>query len=455
MSTDGPELPPPPDPWQPPLPVPGSHPDPGAGESGAGAAGAADPGAAWPPPPPTTESPLATDPPPAAGPPSPRGRGRRAAVGVAVLALVAASGGVGAAVGVHVGESHHPSTVTIGAASSPQVSNQPAAATSGTVGAAAARVIPSVVTINETGQSGGGTGSGVIITADGDVLTNNHVVSDAANGGTLEVVLSNGKKYGASIVGRDPLSDLAVIKIQGAGTLTPAVLGDSESLHVGDEVVAVGSPLGLSGTVTSGIVSALHRAVATGDPSVSDTNAVIDAIQTDAAINPGNSGGPLVNLQGQVVGINSAIASVGSGSGAFPGQQSQQSGNIGVGFAIPIDAARDVATQLIQSGHATHAYLGVQATTSADDRSGASGETADSGNGALVRSVESGSPAAAAGVQAGDVITQVGSRQVTGVETLVAAVQSHHVGDKVPLTYQRNGSTTTVTVTLAAAPASQ
>jgi putative serine protease PepD len=375
---------------------------------------------------------------------------------VAVLALVAAlSGGVGAAIGVHAGESHHATSVTIGATSSPQVSNQPASATSGTIGAAAARVTPSVVTINETSQSGGGTGSGVIITGDGDVLTNNHVVSGAADGGTLEVVLSNGKKYDASIVGRDPLSDLAVIKVRGAGTLTPAVLGDSESLHVGDAVVAVGSPLGLSGTVTSGIVSALHRPVATGDPSVSDTNAVIDAIQTDAAINPGNSGGPLVNLAGQVVGINSAIASVGSDSGAFPGQQSQQSGNIGVGFAIPIDTARDVATQLIQSGHATHAYLGVQATTSADDRSGASGETADIGNGALVRSVESGSPAADAGVQAGDVITKVGSRDVTGVESLVAAVQSHHVGDKVSITYQRNGSTTTVTVTLATTPSSQ
>ncbi|HEY7135602.1 MAG TPA: trypsin-like peptidase domain-containing protein [Acidimicrobiia bacterium] len=402
------------------------------------------------------------EPSPAPSPGAPTGasgargtRGKRRVVGaVAALAVVAAAaGGAGAAIGVQVGESHHSSTVTIGATSPSSVATRPAAAASGSVSAAADKVLPSVVTINEQGQSGGGTGSGVIISADGYILTNNHVVSDAANGGTLEVILNSGKKVSATIVGRDPISDLAVIKASGAGQLTPATLGDSDSLQIGQQLVAVGSPLGLSGTVTSGIVSSLHRAVATGDPSVSDTNAVIDAIQTDAAINPGNSGGPLVDMNGAVVGINSAIATVGGGSGGFGGQQTQESGNIGVGFAIPIDSARNVATQLIQSGHATHAYLGVQATTDNADRTGA-GDSNDDGDGARVGTVQSGGPADKAGLKADDVITAVGSRTVTGVESLITAVQSHNVGDKVSVTYQRGGSQSTVTVTLGALPSS-
>ncbi|WP_239393481.1 S1C family serine protease, partial [Frankia sp. CiP3] len=265
----------------------------------------------------------------------------------AAIAIALVSAGVGGGVGALVAGGNSTPTVvsssgllrgTSGAGTSP--------AASGTVSAAAQTILPSVVTIAAASRNQASTGSGVIIRQDGYILTNNHVVSDAAQGGSLQVTTQDGKEFNARIIGTDPTSDLAVVKIDTTG-LRATAFGNSDALAVGELVVAVGSPLGLSGTVTSGIVSAIHRPVRTGDTNVQDSNAVLDAIQTDAPINPGNSGGPLTNSKGELIGINSAIATVGSGGGGFGGQQEQQSGNIGVGFAIPSNYAQSIAEELI------------------------------------------------------------------------------------------------------------
>ncbi len=394
------------------------------------------------------------DEPPArsAGPVPSTGR-HRPSLALVALALGASllGGGVGAAVGVESTSRATPAssplrtsagTSTTGIATT---GTAPVQAGAGTVAAAAATATPSVVKITEHGAGGSATGSGVVLTRDGYILTNNHVVAEAADGGTVSVTLADGRRSSARIVGRDPSSDLAVIQIRGVAGLVPATLGSSEGLQVGDLVVAIGAPLGLAGTVTSGIVSSLHRPVRTGDPSVSDSDAVLDAVQTDAAINPGNSGGPLVDSAGRVLGINSAIATLGGDSTGSAGQ----SGNIGVGFAIPIDYARGIADQLIRTGSATHAYLGVEATTAG---STTAGSDPTDGTGAELRSVQSGAPAAKAGLQVGDVVTAVRGRPVNTVDGLVAAVRSAGVGTALRLTYLRNGASHTVTVTTVAAP---
>ncbi len=383
-------------------------------------------------------------PPPDAGPahPGPRGPGgrRRPALLAASLALTAAvAGASGVAVGVAI---EHP-----GNAASTAL---PAGSASGNTkldpksfAAVAARVLPSVVSVNVSGGGQSDTGSGVIIRSDGYVLTNNHVVSAAAGGGSVEVTFNDGSSAPAKIVGTDQPSDLAVLKVAKTG-LAAATLGRSSDVHVGDPVLAVGSPLGLSGTVTSGIVSALNRPVNTTDQQANpfqgpSTPTVINAIQTDAAINPGNSGGALVNASGQVIGINSAIASLGSSVGG-------QSGNIGVGFAIPIDQARSIASQLMASGHATHPMLGV----SLADATTNSGQSE-----ALVQAVQAGSPAAKAGLRAGDVIVAIDGQRVGSADAVIAAVRTHSPGDRVRLTVLRGGSQETMTVTLAEASTSQ
>jgi putative serine protease PepD len=312
-----------------------------------------------------------------------------------------------------------------------------APAASGSVEAVAAAVLPSVVSIEVSTAQGGGEGTGIVLSADGLILTNNHVVAEAASGGgSITVTLNDGSTAKATIVGRDPVTDLAVIKAQGVSGLKKATLGSSAALAPGEQVVAIGSPLGLQGTVTSGIISALNRPVRTGDATGAETSStVIDAIQTDAAINPGNSGGPLVNLRGEVVGINSAIASLGASAGA-------QSGSIGLGFSIPIDQARIVAQQLIKTGTAVHAQLGV----SVRDTSTTGSSTFS--NGAAVADVTAGGAAEKAGLRQGDVITKVGSRTVDSADALIAAIRSHRPGDKVVLTYLRNGTSSTSQVTL-------
>ncbi|MGH9213323.1 MAG: S1C family serine protease [Acidimicrobiales bacterium] len=308
---------------------------------------------------------------------------------------------------------------------------------------AAAEVLPSVVSITAGGEQFSGQGSGVIISDEGYVLTNNHVVAQAENGGDLSVTLADGTTASAEIVGRDPASDLAVIQIQDVDELsavTPASLGSSSDLVVGDTVLAIGSPLGLDGSVTSGIVSALNRAITlSGDSSPfggggSATTAVIDAIQTDTAINPGNSGGPLVNTDGDVVGINSAIASLAQGT-------TSQSGNIGVGFAIPIDDARDVADQLIEDGEVTYPFLGVQLADTIEGRD-------DQATGPVVAGVEEGSPAEDAGLQEGDVVTAIDGEPVRDSAALTAAIRSHAPGEEVTLTIRRDDGESEVTATL-------
>jgi len=315
----------------------------------------------------------------------------------------------------------------------------------GTPESAASIIGPSVVTIEVTGYESSGfgqqqvsdTGSGVIIRDSGYILTNNHVVAAAVGGGTVNVTLADGKTVAAKIVGTDSTTDLAVLKIDGQSGLKAATFAASNSLKVGQAVIAVGAPLGLSNTVTEGIVSTLHRAVRTGDTS-GNSQTVIDAVQTDAAINPGNSGGALVDLAGRVVGINSAIASVGASGGS-------QSGSIGVGFAIPSETATKVADQLISGGKAVHSQMGVSVASDDSSQSGAPG------SGAQITGVSAGSPASKAGLQTGDVVTKVNDRLITGGTDLIAAVRSYDPGTTVTLTIERGGSTKTLKVTLASA----
>ena len=301
----------------------------------------------------------------------------------------------------------------------------------GSIADLAARVIPGVVSISVVASSGSDTGSGFFLSNDGYVLTNNHVVEAAANGGSITVAISTGKKYSAKIVGRDASYDLAVIKIDVTGAPT-LQLGDSEKVQVGDAVIAIGSPLGLAGTVTSGIISAKNRPVTTGTGS--GESSFINALQTDAAINPGNSGGPLVDATGAIVGINSAIASLGSSAGG-------QSGSIGLGFAIPINQAKKTAEQLIKTGSATYPIMGIAV------------DTRYTGNGALISTaangVISGGPADKAGIKAGDLIIAIDGVEIASSDELIVAIRSHNVGDKVKIKFTRNTVTREVSVILA------
>jgi putative serine protease PepD len=295
----------------------------------------------------------------------------------------------------------------------------------------AADLMKSTVSIAVRGSQGNGTGSGVVIRSDGYILTNNHVVESAADGGQITVTFDGSEDEGvpARIVGRDPITDLAVLRIDTDRSLQAAALGRSSALVVGDPVIAIGSPLGLSATVTTGIVSALNRTVNVpggGQP-------LLNAIQTDAAINPGNSGGALVNAAGEVVGINTAIATL--GGGLLGGESG---GSIGVGFAIPIDEARSVAEEIIRTGKATHPAIGISAlTVSGQDRQGA-----------LVRELTPSGAAAAAGLQQGDLIVSIEDTDVRSVDGLILAIREHAVGDTVTVTYVRDGQTRTVEVTL-------
>lgn len=349
-----------------------------------------------------------------------------AIIGVLIAALLI--GAVGAAIGVFAA-GRLPAPVNDPsfqlAPVSPGVTREP-----GSVADIAAKVLPAVVSLEVRTGDVGETGSGVVIDGAGHILTNNHVVSTAATdpSATLTVIFDDGRqsRVPAIIVGRDPLTDLAVLKVD-VQNATVAQIGDSNSLAVGDPVIAIGSPLGLAGTVTTGIVSAKDRPVRLQGGG-SDTDAVIDAIQTDAAVNPGNSGGALVDASGAVVGINSAIRTLGGDS----------SGSIGLGFAIPIDTARSVAEQIIRSGSVQHSTIGVNARSATD------GVT----DGAQVQNVQSGGPAAAAGIAEGDVITKVGDRQVGNADELIVAVRQNPVGATVPVVLLRDGREMTVSVTL-------
>jgi putative serine protease PepD len=302
-------------------------------------------------------------------------------------------------------------------------------------------VLPSVVTITVTGPAGSGTGSGEVIRSDGYILTNNHVIASAASGGTVDVTFLSGAKVPATIVGRDVLTDLAVLKVTPPYNLKVIATGSSASLRVGEPVVALGAPLGLSGTVTSGIVSALDRTVEV--PAENDGSALlVSAVQTDAAINPGNSGGALVNCSGDLIGIPTAGATVPSSSGEASG------GNIGLGFAIPVDLANTIAKEIISTGRATHAYFGLQTVPIPE---GAATEAGVS-QGLYVAGVVAGGPAAQAGLRQGDVITTIDGAAATSNVQLQELTLTKSPGDKVALDYVRAGKTATATVTLAAQP---
>ncbi|MDH6292086.1 trypsin-like peptidase domain-containing protein [Rhodococcus opacus] len=364
-------------------------------------------------------------------------RPARTAIVVGAVALALVSGGIGGVVGSLATERNGSGAAVTNSLDAPKNNTAtPAAnAPAGSVQAVANKVVPSVVQIEvATAGGSGGEGSGIVISSDGMILTNNHVAGAAAKGGKLTVAFSDGSTADAKLVGADPVSDLAVIKVDGKTDLTPIELGTSGNVQVGQQVVAIGSPLGLAGTVTEGIISALNRPVSTSGES-GNQNTVIDALQTDAAINPGNSGGALVNMDGQLIGINTAIASIG-GSGA-----GEQSGSIGLGFAIPVDQARRIADELVKTGKATQAVIGIQVPSQ------------DAANGATVVEVTAGSPAEKAGIPKGSVITKVDDRVITSGDALIAAIRSHAPGDNVSITYtDGNGSNTkTVDVTLGTA----
>ena len=408
-----------------------------------------------------------------------RKRSRARVVAASAAAVVAVSAGVGAVALVSQPDRSAATGLTSAAQAAPSqpapghtAPSQPAAVVpGGSVEQVAAKVMPSVVKLQlDLGGGQGEEGSGIVLSPDGLILTNNHVVA-ALNGGgpgaagpdgpsgpgdselpgdqaapsgrevlgaqpvSATVTFSDGRTTPFSVVGADPSSDIAVVRAEGASGLTPIAMGSSSELKVGQNVVAIGSPLGLQGTVTTGIISALNRPVATGGDGA-DQNTVLDAIQTDASINPGNSGGALVNMNGELIGVNSAIASLGGGANSSGGQ----SGSIGLGFAIPSDQAKRVADELIANGTATHASLGVQLST------------APNAHGAAIAQVVAGGAAAAAGVPDGVVVTKVDDHVIDGPESLVAAVRSKAPGDKVTITYEdASGSSQTADVTLGTA----
>ncbi|MFC5172339.1 S1C family serine protease [Streptomyces mutomycini] len=401
--------------------------------------------AGWPPPPPAVPSYAdGGDGHPAWGAPVPSGpepsRKRRAGglvAAVAVAALVA--GGVGGALGYWAADSNDSGSsgsTTVAASNSPKdFKREP-----GTVAGVAASALPSVVTIDaQSGDGEGGTGTGFVYDKEGHILTNNHVVASAADSGQLTVTFSNGKKYDAEVVGRAQGYDVAVLKLKNAPDgLAPLALGDSDKVAVGDSTIAIGAPFGLSNTVTTGIISAKDRPVASGDGS-SNKNSYMSALQTDASINPGNSGGPLLDAGGAVIGINSAIQST---SGGGVGQS--QAGSIGLGFAIPVNQAKNVAEQLIRTGQPVYPVIG--ATVTMEEKTGGA-VISDEGAGGTPAVTPDG-PAADAGLKAGDVITKFNDTVVESGPTLIGEIWTHKPGDKVTLTYKRDGRTATAELTL-------
>jgi putative serine protease PepD len=340
----------------------------------------------------------------------------------------------------------------VAATSSSNASQPPAVVNSTGIlpnwGTVAAAVEPSVVSVQVENGNSGGEGSGVVLDNQGRILTNNHVVAGDAGGGTITVVLSDGRGYPATVVGTDSSTDLAVIKMKTVPSgLKPAVFGNSAAVKIGDAVMAIGNPLGLSDTVTTGIVSALNRPVRTTTSGAanqfggSSEQVVTNAIQTDAAINPGNSGGALVDSGGRVIGITSSIASLGSSMGG-------QSGSIGLGFAIPVNEAKDVADQLVASGTVQHAFLGVTLQDSPVTVDGAQRQAA------VIRSVSSGTPASQAGMTSGDAVIGINGQPIASSDSLIGTVRALKPGTKVTLTVVRNSATKDIPLTLAQRPAS-
>ena len=370
--------------------------------------------------------------------PAPKPRNGRGGLVAAVLVAALVAGGLGGGIGYTLAKDNDSSgSTTVSASdSATQVKRAP-----GTIANTAAKALPSTVTIEAESTNGeGGTGTGFVFDKQGHIVTNNHVVADAVDGGKLTATFPDGKKYDAEIVGHAQGYDVAVIKLKNAPSdLNPLALGDSDKVAVGDETIAIGAPFGLSNTVTTGIISAKDRPVASSDGSSTSKASYMSALQTDASINPGNSGGPLLDASGAVIGINSAIQS--SSSGGFG---SGQSGSIGLGFAIPINQAKYVAQQLIKTGKPVYARIG--ASVSLEDSTGGAKIT-DQGTGGAA-AIESGGPAAKAGLKPGDVITKLDDHVIDSGPTLIGEIWTHKPGDKVTITYKRGGQDHTVQLTL-------
>jgi S1-C subfamily serine protease len=349
--------------------------------------------------------------------------GRVSYVALAVLAIIAlligfAGGWVGRKT-AEVVEAFTTSKVTLS-------THNPAEPPTSRFGKVAAEVADSVVTVEATSDEEGSQGSGVIVDGRGYIVTNNHVISQAAQNPSqykLTVVFNDGKKVTANLVGRDPKTDLAVLKVDNINNLTVARLGDSDKVHVGDEVIAAGAPLGLRSTVTNGIISALHRPVPLSGEG-SDTDTVIDGMQTDASINHGNSGGPLIDMDGQVIGINTAGKSLSDSAS-------------GLGFAIPVNEVKSVADALMKDGKVTHPTFGVTARSVSNSMA----------SGAQIANVKAGSPAEKGGLLENDVVVKVGNRSVADADEFVVAVRQLTIGQPAPVEVVREGRNVTLTVT--------
>ncbi|MFD7917871.1 trypsin-like peptidase domain-containing protein [Streptomyces sp. NPDC059740] len=377
------------------------------------------------------------------GAPEPAPRRRRGGLVAAVLVAALVAGGVGGGIGYWAAGQGDQGSTTVSSASDPGAVNRKPNSVSGI----AQKALPSVVTIEAQGSGGeGGTGTGFVYDKQGHILTNNHVVASAAQGGKLTATFSNGKKYAAQVVGRAEGYDVAVIKLKNpsGATLNPLPLGRSGNVQVGDATIAIGAPFGLSGTVTTGIISAKDRPVASSDGGGSNAS-YMSALQTDASINPGNSGGPLLDAAGNVIGINSAIQSAGGGGGGFGGE-SGQAGSIGLGFAIPIDQATRVAQDLIKTGQPVYPRIGVQVTMKEGGGGATIPQTGEDG----ANPVTAGGPAAHAGLKPGDVITKLDDTPIDSGPTLISEIWQHKPGDTVTLTYKRGGQEHTTKVTLQA-----
>jgi putative serine protease PepD len=391
-------------------------------------------GSPYPPAPPAPEPMLPYAPPPVSEPrvivTQRRGPG---ALGTILIATVVAAivGGFAGLAGYVVGRSVDQKEATTATAAAPVVLPQAAAGAplrvDGSIASIATSTLPAVVSILSEGTSRSGEGSGFVVRPNGYIITNNHVVAPIADGGTLTVVFSDGTKAKGTVVGTNASYDIAVVKVDRTNLAT-VPLGNSANVQVGDTAIVIGAPLGLEGTVTSGIVSALDRPVTPGGEGASDAS-FINAIQTDAAINPGNSGGPLLNGTGQVIGVTSAISSPLVG-------QNGEAGNVGLGFAIPINSAKRIAEELISTGKSRTPIMGVKL------------DMAYTGDGAKIMSVTSGSPADTAELRAGDIIVTVNGRSIDDATELVVEIRNHAPGEKIEIEYTRNGQNSSATLAL-------